>query len=200
MVTLIREITMKFISKLFILFTVLLSAEQLFASSSTTPYLKIGDYYQGGVIFWLDPTQQDPHGLIVDVKDQIGSFAWDTSSSGVIGAIEDGAYAGKNNTSKIQTVLSANAPGAMACINSNSGNFHDWYLPSVLELTTIFSNQMTIYHTAKLHEGADLSRSSSYWSSVESQSNPSYALTISGGLVQSLKKQAVLSVRCIRSF
>jgi len=191
---------MNIFSKLFILFTVLLSSGQLFASSDSNSILKIGDYYQGGIIFWLDPTQQNPHGLIVDVKDQ-GSFAWDTSATPTaINVSEDGAYAGKNNTSKIQAILSANAPAAMACVNNNSGNFHDWYLPSLQELMTIFLNQMTIYQTAKLHEGTDLSRSSSYWSSIESQSNPSYALTISGGLAQGLKKQAALSVRCIRSF
>jgi len=88
----------------------------------------------------------------------------------------------------------------MACVSNNSGNFHDWYLPSLQELMTIFLNQMTIYQTAKLHEGTNLSRNPAYWSSTESQSNPSYAMTVGAGFIQGLNKKAELSVRCIRSF
>ncbi|NBO24971.1 MAG: hypothetical protein EBU93_07055, partial [Chlamydiae bacterium] len=49
-------------------------------SSQSIPLYKVGDYAEGGVIFWLTPDGK--HGLVASIEDMSGSpMAWTPSGS-----------------------------------------------------------------------------------------------------------------------
>jgi hypothetical protein len=108
--------------------------------STTSPCgLAIGQTYQGGIIFYLDPS--GCHGLISAPSDQSigGGVVW---SNGIFQfATGNGLFEGKYNTSRIiqtQGVLTASA--ATLCFTTSLGGFYDWYLPSIEELNKMFQN------------------------------------------------------------
>lgn len=119
----------------------------------------VGDFYQGGVIYWLDPTSLQPqHGLIADIADQNGTFQWGATNV-MTGATGNGAYAGKNSPGGntyiiLHQVPPITAQAATACATSQSGGYEDWYLPSIMELALMFDRQMTITFTALAHGGS----------------------------------------------
>ena len=189
--------------------------------------LSIGQYYNGGVIFWLDPTSTstNPHGLIADIVDQHGTFQWDSQGSPIVtNATKNQAYAGNNSASGVNgnpagntyTILSSpdasTAAAALACANSRRGGYMDWYLPSIMELALMFAEQMTITQTALQQSGggafATINTSSynvaQYWSSTEfnANSNNDFAwyFDFTEGYQYRYSKVHQLSVRCVRAF
>lgn len=67
--------------------------------STTVEAHTIGEYYQGGVIFWID--DNDEHGLIASLEDQGTNEPWTENSYVLLYAIRDGVFAGKFNTEQI---------------------------------------------------------------------------------------------------
>lgn len=196
----------------------------LFLSSvlHAVPPYRIGQYHQGGVIFWLDPTQHYLHGLIADIKDQPGGNVatnapnWASPDYSTFITRNTGAYGGKANTSAIIFAVGANAEAASLCSNSSAQDYHDWYLPDVIELTWMYINQMSITPTALEHGGsAFISVNDTlniggnmpiigYWSSNQvyhNTFNAWYIDFVSGGLFsQEQNNTNYNNVRCIRAF
>ena len=133
--------------------------------------LSIGDYYQGGIIFYIDETGK--HGLIVSTSD-LGAAPW-----GCPGVLVDGTEwelgSGSSNTKTI--LRNCNQEGTAANIvadlivrddasgnkNGNGKKYADWYLPSIDELYTLL---------LMVHESTDpvlinLFPTGGYWTSVE---------------------------------
>lgn len=52
------------------------------SNNPITTGLKIGDIYEGGIIFYLDATGQ--HGMVCATSDQATCINFDTSSTGVV--------------------------------------------------------------------------------------------------------------------
>src|SRR5476651_2307410 len=71
--------------------------------------LYVGKYYQGGVIYWLDPDRSYKHGLIADISDasnsHITSYAWDATPPSKTKATGNEVYTGKANTQLIITAI-----------------------------------------------------------------------------------------------
>lgn len=177
------------------------------ASSDTkSDKLSVGDYYQGGVIYWLDSKKSNEHGLIVDINDapDAKGYAWDTTPPSKTGATGDMPYAGKANTQTIIAAIGADrAHAASACASSHHQDYSDWYLPAKKELELMLGKgKLTagIIKTANAHGGHTFSHSP-YWSSTEFHVNSAW--NVSGGSstqATTYKKNIPLSVRCIRSF
>lgn len=185
-------------------------------------HFKIGQYYQGGVIFWLDPTLKYQHGLIADIKDQPGGNTatnapnWANPDYSTFITPNTGAYGGKTNTTAIIFALGTNAQAASLCSNSSAQDFHDWYLPDVVELTWMYINQMTITQKALEHGGSDFISVNTtlntganmpiigYWTSNQVANNTFnawYLDFVSGGLfAQEQNNTNYNNVRCIRAF
>ncbi len=138
---------------------------------STDPFLSIGDFYQGGVVFYVDATGR--HGLIVSLNDQSTSVPWfgGCDSSGGTACPQLLAQANGNGAGLKNTVLmvdrqalfdvSATNAGIVASTFSvesatgkndanvcNVGEINsaicvgDWYLPSSNELVQLLTQTL----------------------------------------------------------
>ena len=97
---------------------------------------KVGDFAQGGVVFWVDETME--HGLVCAIKDQdMGSgIQWYNGSYLNTEAFGDSVYAGKGNTMLMVSNQGSSsddyAAGVCAGYSFTQGGttYGDWYLPS----------------------------------------------------------------------
>jgi len=120
--------------------------------------LKIGDKYQGGIIFYLDGTNE--HGMICAENDQSTSIHWyngtmhdKTNASGT------GIGTGNSNTEAIVTQYGVGTYAAKLCYDLTLNDYSDWYLPSKDELNLMFKNLCV--------KGFGNFESNSYWCSSE---------------------------------
>ena len=143
---------------------------------------KIGDFAQGGIVFWLDESGQ--HGLVCAKKDQAERVQWDKElvyNGPVMScpprntksvAIADGIYAGKTNTKEIiEFVGDTNTSyAAIICdeliVEEDSCVYDDWYLPARDELIMLYTNRKLINAIAVKHGGNSFDKKS-YWSSTD---------------------------------
>lgn len=185
----------------------------------------IGRYYQGGIVFWLDPTQSYQHGLIAAIVDQTGNpgssggLAWSEATT-TTSALGDDPYQGENsatacassacNTYKILHTSGTTYPAAQACASYTGGGYTDWYLPSLTELNLMWENKGSINQASLAQSGGAAMATANqanqnlfaYWSSTEVDGNASAAWVVSflNGYQNSSNKSTTLLVRCIRAF
>jgi len=177
----------------------------LYAKNAKT--YKVGDFAQGGIVFWVDATGQ--HGLVCAKQDQSSGVKW--RGGGTVYntmARGDGPYAGKMNTSIIISVHAAkndfDSHAASICnelqINEEEISYGDWYLPSRHELNLMFQNRTAINNTATAHGGSGFA-SAWYWSSTEHDSANARIQSLGNGNTSSSDKgNASFYVRAIRAF
>jgi hypothetical protein len=164
----------------------------------------IGEEFGGGVIFhlWKDSQGQE-HGLIVDLGDLSTGQAWSNITEVEIGPSAQSIWDGLSNSDAIVSQAGHTSSAAALCLNSNNGGQTDWYLPSVQELHTLWSNYYTVARTLSQIPGAIL-LNSYYWSSSE-EANLNYGgyyLFTLGSDFGSLgyPKDTLGSVRAVRAF
>lgn len=181
---------------------------------STVPTHHLGEFYRGGLVFYVDEAGQ--HGLIaskIDVNEQ--GIQWRNGASGnkVTNSRGDGVGAGETNTRLIiaqQTIdnqkgnfaaLSAAnfqvlGDGVTPCktpVAADSMCYSGWYLPSAFELQLMYTN----LHTRNLSSFAP----EYYWSSTENDAASAWLINFSTGeLMASSKSNTVGRVRAIAHF
>lgn len=129
--------------------------------SFTTPDAGVGEFKEGGVVFWVDPT--DPsHGLICSVE-QINA-KWGSQGVGIDGTNTD-LGSGEQNTSII-TDLDPYYGAAAFCNDLSSEGYDDWFLPSIDELEVIYAYRNIITQSMLQNVGSYQS-SNYYWSSSQ---------------------------------
>lgn len=167
---------------------------------------KIGDFAQGGVVFWLDETGQ--HGLVCSKLNQSTSIKWFSGDFGDTRAKGNGLYAGKSNNTIIisaHNVISNNeeAYAARLCnelaVEENSIIYGDWYLASKYELRLMNENR-SIINTVSTANGGDLLINDVYWSSTEKSNNRAWVFNFANGQQTDVLKSVFNRVRAIRSF
>ena len=119
---------------------------------------EIGDYNHGGVIFWIDPTD-DSKGLVCAISDQTSGVRWDnpTGPATTAPGTSINLGTGLSNTNTIiaheggdQTTYAAGIAKAF-----NGGGFTDWFLPSVDEVAEMNTNK-TIINTVSSNNGGTI--------------------------------------------
>ena len=138
---------------------------------------QVGDFAQGGIVFWLDETGE--YGLVCAKSDldQKGNryIRWNAGTYGTTQAKGDGPYAGEANTSIIIAAhVAIGDDGGMYAaricnelrITEGGKTYSDWYLPSRYELNEMYLNKATIDATA-LANGGSRFANDFYWSSTE---------------------------------
>jgi hypothetical protein len=115
----------------------------------------IGQFYQGGIIFWLDATGQ--HGLIAATADQGTGIPWYNGSYTTTNSVRDGIGSGMYNTERIIANQGVGSYAAQLCANYQGGEYGDWYLPSKYELNLLYLQKAAVGGFANAY----------YWSSCE---------------------------------
>jgi len=152
------------------------TALQIRADIPTVTTYSVGDFAQGGIVFWVDETGQ--YGLVCAKEDQNGGsgIQWYNGSWTDTEAHGDGVYAGEMNTMLIIANQGSNSNEYAAGVCANytaveSGvTYGDWYLPSKEELNLMYQNKATIDATATSNGGSGFA-SAYYWSSTETSNN-----------------------------
>ncbi len=135
-----------------------------------TDYLQIGDYYQGGIIFYLDGLGGGYIAATTDV-DVAGNYnvTWGCSGSDL------GAYSNTDGAANTATIIgacpTANIAADLANSYSNDG-YTDWYLPALLQLALMYDNQAEI---------GGFSSTDAYHSSTEISATLVYIVDFSNG-------------------
>lgn len=162
--------------------------------------LAIGDFYEGGVIFYLDETKE--HGLVCTVSEQSYGTTWKCDTSvNIQGADGIAIGTGAQNTEDILSLCDSSPTIAAAICNSLELNgFTDWFLPSKDELNEIYENKDLVDHTA-VANGGELLQSTNYWSSSHLNNNTVWVQTFAqGGSQYGNSEDDNNHVRAVRAF
>lgn len=165
--------------------------------------LVIGLKYQGGIIadffFPNDPgyIEGEVHGFVVSSVELSEAIQWYNGTYASTGAIQEGYGYGLTNTNAIINAQGSGNYAAKLCadytnIDTGTGVYSDWVLPSKNELYAIYARQFTIFgYNPRAH----------YWSSTESSDSTSWAIRFSTGERYELDKaNALRRVWAIRYF
>lgn len=171
----------------------------------------IGDFAQGGIVFWLDETGQ--HGLVCAKQDQSTYLRWHTGTYGLTQAKGDGPMAGETNTEIILAALvhigdDGSSYAARICnelqITENGYTYGDWYLPSKEELYQMYLNMAAIDATALANGGTAFPvYGSFYYSSTEFDIYNAWYVAINPNATNNpstIAKNNGLRVRAVRAF
>jgi hypothetical protein len=168
---------------------------------------QVGDFAQGGVVFYVDETGQ--HGMVV-AKNDVPTIRWFAGTYGKTRADGNGNYAGAANTiiiigAQIALGDDGNPYAAATCnelqITEGTTTYSDWYLPTSEELELIGVNYPIIDATSTANGGTNL-LNSPYWSSSEASNTDAHAVVITPGgtTVLTINKAATFEIRAVRRF
>ena len=157
-----------------------------------------GNFYQGGVIFYIDG---NGGGLVCAIEDQNGGsgIQWYNGSYTTTGATGTLIGTGQTNTGAILNHQGAGSYAAMVCYNYVVGAYSDWFLPSQDELNEMYQNKTTINTTAQANGGSAFV-STNYWSSSEANNTDAVVQNFSNGSQYYLDKSYLSRVRAVRAF
>jgi hypothetical protein len=178
------------------------------ASNSVTPNPQVGDFRDGGVVFYVAPTPTDldgdgtdDQGLVCAVDDQSSGAEWGCYGNSISGAEGTGIGSGADNTSDILAGCTESAIAAELCDNYTAGGYSDWFLPSKEELDLMYQNKATIDGTATAGtNGGSGFASAYYWSSTEFNNDFVWAQNFGSGPQSKFYKNDALRVRAVRAF
>ena len=164
--------------------------------------LSIGDYHQGGVIFYLDGNGS---GLICDISDiasPLNQVRWGCANDSLAGAASTSIGGGFSNTTDIINGCNEVGIAAEICYNLTKGGYADWYLPSKDELNEMYTNKNIINTTSILNGGYafDDDDGDKYWSSTQESPEYSTIQRFGDGHQKGRNKQNLAWVRAIRNF
>jgi hypothetical protein len=168
----------------------------------------VGDFAQGGIVFWVDQAGQ--HGLVCAKTDQDGGSGvrWYAGTYGNTRAYGDGPMAGEMNTAIIiaaQVAIGDDGTtyAARICnelqITESGKTYSDWYLPSKAELSLMYSNFYSIAGTAQTHGGTAIAVAY-YWSSSEYNNNMAWLQYFYDGSQATGNKTLTYRIRAVRAF
>lgn len=158
----------------------------------TTKTIKIGDEYQGGIVFYIDKSGE--HGLIAAPNDQTTEKVWWGPNSNTMALSPTD---GQSNTKKIVEYFRAEPlktpTAAERCDTLSLGGYSDWYLPAIDELV-LLHNERSIVGNFLVGD---------YCSSTEMREDDAYSVhfkPIKRVEFYYNKKDKDYFVRCIRKF
>lgn len=173
---------------------------------------QVGDLFQGGVVFYVDSTQQ--HGLVVSLSDLGEPVEWRNGEGGdrMINAKGQGLGSGESNTRLViseQTIdqqdgdfaalraasYQISADGKTPCpatMTASQTCYGGWYLPSVYELVLLHSSLKPL--------GLAELKDEPYWSSSESNTTQAFVMDFATGELKAQEKSIPATIRAIHNF
>lgn len=136
---------------------------------SFTAKIQIGDFYEGGVVFYLDETGR--HGFVCPIFDTSPVLpalhsGWGCSHIDLNGAAGTAIGTGAQNTLDILAGCATEGTAADMCAKLNLNGYSDWFLPSLDELGEMRKNR-DIINTYALANGGTAFTQAYYYSSSE---------------------------------
>lgn len=165
---------------------------------------EIGDFREGGVVFWVDPLD-NTHGLVCALSNYETKVEWgcDRTNLPNVPNVTDTDFSvdgarigdGMSNTTDIVSDCS-NAPAALAAKTLGE----EWFLPSISELNEILVNKVAL-DAALLANGGDAFGSKVYWTSSERSSQLAWAIYFGSVNISTAGKSGLFYyVRAIKAF
>jgi hypothetical protein len=169
-------------------------------TGGTPPPATIGELREGGVVFWVDPTD-NTHGLVCAIEDQSLVIQWYNGSLTTTGATGTAIGTGSANTTAIIANQGATETAYAAGLARaySGGGYDDWFLPSKDELNQMFTNKATINTTASANGGSNFSIYH-YWSSTEYDNINAWRQFFFNGNQDGYDKINAIIVRAVRAF
>ncbi len=166
---------------------------------------EIGDFAQGGIVFWVDETGE--HGLVCNKKNMTNvQLRWSAGTDIHTMAYGNGPGSGEMNTSIIiakQGYGDGSTYAALECskmmVTEDGSSYGDWYLPSKEELLIIAQNKAVIDATATTHGGEEL-LNGYYYSSTEYNDKIVWVVDITHKTTTTYNKYIGWAVRAVRAF
>jgi hypothetical protein len=160
---------------------------------TTTPAIQIGDNYAGGIVFYLDASQE--HGFVCAASDLSATALWG-NYHGILGTGSD-IGSGYNNTS-LEEQTCGYTSAAHFCWYLSLNGYDDWFLPSRNELNLMYINLKVNLNNVAGFAPAD------YWSSSEDDvyynGNNAWKQNFGNGTKTIDIRTAYLHVRAVRTF
>ena len=183
------------------------------AGGDITDPPQIGDYRDGGIVFYIASTPVDldgdgdlDTGLVCAIQDHPNAIAW--ISGGNTRTTENGGTSasigqGQTNTTAMMGQAGYTGGAAKVCdeytITVNGIIYNDWFLPSKDELNQIYTNKAAINTTAAANSGSNFSNGY-YWSSTEYDNNFAWLHDFFFGDLFFTNKDYTINVRAVRAF
>jgi len=158
---------------------------------------EIGDFRAGGVVFWVDPTD-NTKGLVCAVTDQT-SAEWGCFGTDISGAEATDIGTGAANTVAIEASCTTAGTAANLATNLTLNGYSDWFLPSKDELNAMYVNKAAINTTATANGGANFT-TDFYWSSSQIDFIDAWAQNFNNGSQNVINKFLTYYVRVVRAF
>ena len=183
------------------------------AGGDITDPPQIGDYRDGGIVFYIASTPVDldgdgdlDTGLVCAIVDQSSSIEWilggstqTTENGGTSASIGQG----QTNTTAMMSQVGYTGGAAKVCndytITVNGIIYNDWFLPSKDELNQMYTNKAAINTTAAANSGSNFSNGY-YWSSTEYDNNFAWLHDFFFGDLFFTNKDYTINVRAVRAF
>jgi hypothetical protein len=161
---------------------------------------QIGDYREGGVVFYVDPVSRRALVAATQDVDDFSNSTW--GRIWVSTETEIGLFCGLKNTKRL-CALGAQYQAAYIAQTYQGGNKNDWYLPSKQELWELYQQRSTVNKISRLNGGRSLrSRvggGSWYWSSSQRDTLYAWFVDFSGGHQHYNNKSGFHCVRPVRT-
>ena len=183
------------------------------AGGDITDPPQIGDYRDGGIVFYIasPPVDLDGDGdldtgLVCAIQDQSSSIEWilggstqTTANGGTSASIGQG----QTNTTAMMNQVGYTGGAAAVCdeytITVNGIIYSDWFLPSKDELNQMYTNKAAINTTASANSGSNFANGY-YWSSTEDDNDIAWFQIFDFGDQNYSIKDFTISVRAVRAF
>jgi hypothetical protein len=165
--------------------------------SDPEPSIAIGDFHEGGVVFYVDETGE--HGLVCAVSDQGSEIEWGCPSLLNFGAKGLEIGTGQQNTQDILNACNESNTAAALCDELEMNGYTDWFLPSRDELDSLYQHREIVQETA-LNNNGEYIQAAEYWSSSHYLDNTVWVQHFNAGNQSSALKDNKYVVRAIRAF
>jgi len=192
---------MTFVSPIKLLAFLLILSSTYYAQNTTTSNSHfVGELFGGGIVFHTYQVKDGTtHGLILSLNDLQAEAKWGPIDMDVESS--ENSWDGQSNTSAIMMSIRDTNFAAGICDVYKIQEFEDWYLPSILELNTLWGNLYDVNRVLSETKDAAVLYPGLYWSSTESNDKSAWFFSYFDGKPSNYyDKSSLLSVRAIRAF
>jgi hypothetical protein len=148
-------------------------------TQNTGRLVRVGQYYQGGYIAFIQGEYPNQTGLIIAPTDVTANIeSWQLQTYSNISGLSQAYGSGQLNTNAILAQSSTATPAATLCNDYSNDGYTDWFLPSETELTNVRNNLALIPNSGSF-VGAGVNNPpivSLYWTSYSNTINTAISI------------------------